>query len=262
MMRALWTAGTGMSAQQMNIDNISNNLANVNTAGFKKSRLEFQDLLYQTIRAAGSSSYQGGVLPTGLQVGHGVRSAASSKIFTQGDFQQTDGDLDLIIEGSGFFQVQQPDGTTAYTRNGAFNMDAEGRIVNSEGYLLVPEITIPEGTTEISVGSDGVVSVKISGQTDMQEVGTIELAVFTNQAGLESLGKNLYRNTEASGEAIVVTAGTEGAGTLAQGYLEMSNVKLVEEMVNMIVAQRAYEVNSKAIQASDEMLQTAASLRR
>lgn len=262
MMRALWTAATGMVAQQTNIDTISNNLSNVNTTGFKKMRVEFEDLLYQTIRSAGSSSYQGGVLPTGLQVGHGVRTAASTKIFTQGDFQQTDNSLDMVIEGNGFFQIQQPDGTTAYTRSGAFKMDGEGRVVSSEGYLLQPEITIPEGTTEISIGSDGTVSVMISGETTAQEVGSIELAVFTNQSGLRNLGKGLYEQTEASGEAIITTPGLDGSGTLIQNYLEMSNVKLVEEMVNMIVAQRAYDTNSKAIQAADEMLQTATELRR
>lgn len=262
MIRALWTAGTGMNAQQLNIDTIANNLSNVNTTGFKKMRMEFQDLLYQTIRSAGSPSYQGGMLPTGLQVGYGVRPGASTKIFTQGDFLQTDNSLDMVIEGDGFFQVQMPDGTIAYTRNGAFKADAEGRLVTSEGYLLQPEITIPSGTTEINIGSDGTISVTVSGQTQSQQVGNLELAIFTNQSGLNNLGKGLYQQTDASGEPVTATPGTDGAGTIIQGYLEMSNVKVVEEMVNMIVAQRAYEVNSKAIQAADEMLQTANNLRR
>jgi len=262
MIRALWTAGTGMNAQQLNIDTIANNLSNVNTTGFKKMRMEFQDLLYQTIRSAGSPSYQGGVLPTGLQVGYGVRPGASTKIFTQGDFLQTDNSLDVVIEGDGFFQVQMPDGTIAYTRNGAFKVDAEGRLVTSEGYLLQPEITIPSGTTDINIGSDGTISVVVAGETEAQQVGNLELAVFVNPSGLNNLGKGLYQITDASGEPVTTTPGTEGAGTVIQGYLEMSNVKVVEEMVNMIVAQRAYEVNSKAIQAADEMLQTANNLRR
>lgn len=262
MIRALWTASTGMTAQQLNIDTISNNLANVTTTGYKKMRMEFEDLLYQTIRSAGSSSYQGGTLPTGLQVGHGVRPAASTKIFTQGDFTPSDGDLDMVIEGDGFFQVQLPDGTVGYTRNGSFKMDSDGRVLSSEGYVLQPEITIPSGTTEINIGSDGTVSAKVSGQTGTQQIGTIELALFANQSGLANIGKGLYQQTDASGAPTTATPGTNGAGTTIQGYLEMSNVKVVEEMVNMIVAQRAYDVNSKAIQAADEMLQTANNLRR
>ena len=262
MIRALWTAGTGMMAQQLNIDTIANNLSNVNTTGFKKMRMEFQDLLYQTIRSAGSSSYQGGMLPTGLQVGYGVRPSASTKVFTQGDFLQTDNSLDMVIEGDGFFQVQMPDGSIAYTRNGAFKVDADGRLVTSEGYLLQPEITIPAGTTEINIGSDGTISVVVAGETEAQQVGNLELAIFMNPSGLNNLGKGLYQQTDASGEPMAATPGTDGAGTVIQGYLEMSNVKVVEEMVNMIVAQRAYEVNSKAIQAADEMLQTANNLRR
>lgn len=262
MIRALWTAATGMVAQQLNIDTISNNLANVNTTGYKKMRMEFQDLLYQTIRPAGAVSYQGGMLPTGLQVGLGSRAAATTKIFTQGDFMQTDNALDIVIEGNGFFQVQMPDGTLAFTRNGALKTDVDGRLVTSEGYYIQPEISIPEGTTDISIGADGTVSVKVSGETDVQEIGNLELATFLNQSGLENIGKGLFRQTQASGEPIVTTPGMDGAGTLVQGSLEMSNVKVVEEMVNMIVAQRAYEINSKAIQASDEMLQTANNLRR
>lgn len=262
MIRALWTAGTGMMAQQMNLDTISNNLANVNTTGFKKLRVEFEDLLYQTLRNAGSSATQGMQLPTGLQVGHGVRPIATTKIFTQGDYVLTENPLDLVIEGDGFFQVQMPDGTTGYTRCGAMKLSSEGRLTTSEGYYLQPDITIPSNTQSINVGSDGTVSVILAGEEETQEIGQIELANFTNPAGLSNIGKGLYQRTSASGEAIVVTPGTEGVGTIIQGSLEMSNVKTVEEMVSMIVAQRAYEVNSKAIQAADEMLQTANNLRR
>lgn len=262
MIRALWTAGTGMMAQQLNIDTIANNLANVNTTGYKKMRMEFEDLLYQTVRSAGSTSAQGQNLPTGLQVGLGVRPVASTKIFSQGDFLETDNSLDLVIEGDGFFQVQLADGSVAYTRNGAFKVDAEGRLVTSEGYLAQPEITIPSGTTDIDIGTDGTVSVQVSGQTAMQEVGRLELAVFINPAGLVNTGKGLYKQSDASGEPVTATPGSDGSGTLVQGFLEMSNVKVVEEMINMIVAQRAYEINSKAIQAADDMLQTANNLKR
>lgn len=262
MIRALWTAGTGMMSEQLTIDTIANNLANVNTTGFKKMRVEFEDLLYQTMRSAGSSSSQGVQLPTGLQVGHGSRALATTKIFSQGDIQQTDNALDLVIEGDGFFQVQLPDGSTAYTRSGALKLDDTGRVVTSEGYYLQPEITIPTGTTAIDIGSDGTVTVEVAGQSDPQEVGKIELAIFSNPAGLDNYGRGLYLQSGASGDPITTTPGTGGSGTIIQGSLEMSNVKVIEEMVNMIVAQRAYEVNSKAIQAADEMLQTANNLRR
>jgi flagellar basal-body rod protein FlgG len=262
MIRALWTAGTGMQAQQFNIDTISNNLANVNTIGFKKMRAEFEDLLYQTIRQPGSSAYQGQVLPTGLQVGHGVRPVATTKIFTQGDFQQSDNPLDLVIEGDGFFQVQLSDGSAAYTRNGAFKVDGEGRLVTSEGYIVQPEIIFPSGVENVNIGTDGTISVEVSGEDESQEIGRIDLVTFLNPAGLSNTGKGLYVQTAASGDAVTVTPGTEGAGTIIQYYLEMSNVKVVEEMINMIVAQRAYDVNSKAIQASDEMLEVANNLRR
>ena len=262
MMRALWTAGSGMLTQQTNVDTIANNLSNVNTIGFKKMRAEFEDLLYQTIREAGAASAQGRELPTGLQVGHGSRTVATTKIFTQGDFQQTDNPLDLVIEGDGFFQIMMPDGTIRYTRNGAFKLDSEGRMVTSEGFYLEPEITIPEGAIEIIVSQDGLVSVLMPGEISPQEIGQIELARFINPAGLINDGKGLYRQSVASGVPLVATPGTEGSGTIIQRYLEMSNVKVVEEMINMIVAQRAYEINSKAVQASDEMLQTANNLRR
>lgn len=262
MMRALWTAGSGMLAQQFNIDTISNNLANVTTTGFKKMRPEFEDLLYQTLREPGSLTHQDVELPTGLQVGHGARPVATTKIFTQGDFQATDNPLDLVIEGNGFFQIQMPDGTTNYTRNGAFKLDSDGKIVTSEGYYLQPEITVPQGTQSITIGTDGLVSVLMPGQTVPQKIGQIEMANFINPAGLSNTGQTLYAQTDASGEPVVSTPGTDGTGQIMSSYLEMSNVKVVEEMVNMIVAQRAYDINSKAVQASDEMLQTANGLKR
>lgn len=262
MMRSLWTAGSGMLAQQINIDNIANNLANVNTTGYKKSRVDFQDLLYQTVRSAGTPIIQGTQVPTGIQIGHGVRPVSTQKMFTQGEFKPTDGPLDVNIEGDGFFQVLMPDGSVAYTRDGAFKRDGEGRVVTSDGFPISPEVIIPEDATDISISTDGNISVKIKGQDTPQSIGQIELVRFINSAGLKSIGRNLYKITAASGEPIIGTPGLDGFGTLAHGYLEMSNVQVVEEMVSMIVAQRAYEVNSKAIQAADEMLQTANNLRR
>lgn len=262
MMRALWTAGTGMQAQQANIDVIANNLANVNTTGFKKSRTDFQDLMYQTIRAAGASTGPDTQLPSGIQVGHGVRQVATQKIYTQGNFQNTGNPLDVVIEGEGFFQIAMPDGSISYTRDGAFKKDGQGRIVTSEGYLLEPQITIPENALSISISGDGRVTAKIAGQNEAQDLGQIELARFINPAGLESTGRNLLKETAASGAPIRSNPGADGAGTLVQQYLEMSNVQIVEEMVNMIVAQRAYEINSKAITTSDEMLSQAANLKR
>ena len=257
MIRSLWTAATGMQAQTLNIDVISNNLANVSTSGFKKSRAEFQDLLYETLRPAGGSSSETSEVPVGIQVGHGTRPSAVNRIFVQGDFQQTKNELDLAIEGDGFFQIIQANGDTAYTRDGSFKLDNEGRIVNSDGFLLEPEITVPNNTIAISIAIDGTVSVLQSGQAEPAEIGTIQLARFLNPSGLHSIGRNLYIPTGASGDEILGTAGEDGFGTIAQGYLEGSNVSVVEEMVNMIVAQRAYETNSKVIQASDEMLQMA-----
>ena len=257
MIRSLWTAATGMQAQTLNIDVISNNLANVSTSGFKKSRAEFQDLLYETLRPAGVSSSETSQVPVGIQVGQGTRPSAVNRIFVQGDFQQTKNELDLAIEGDGFFQIIQANGDAAYTRDGAFKLDNEGRIVNADGFLLEPEITVPNNTIAISIGIDGTVSVLQSCQAEPAEIGTIQLARFLNPAGLHSIGRNLYIPTASSGEELLGTAGEDGFGTIAQGYLEGSNVSVVEEMVNMIVAQRAYETNSKVIQASDEMLQMA-----
>ena len=262
MFRSLYIAATGMEAQKLNIDVISNNLANVNTAGFKKSRADFQDLMYQTIRTPGTSSGEGTQVPSGIQVGLGVKPVAVQKIFQQGDFVASGNPLDLVIEGDGLFQIQKPDGTIAYSRSGAFKLDSEGRIVNSDGYPLDPGITVPANTTSITIGSDGKVSVMQAGSSAATEVGQIELAKFINPGGLSSIGKNLYDPTASSGEATTANPSTQGLGSISQGYVEMSNVNIVEEMVNMIVSQRAYEINSKAVQASDEMLQVANNLRR
>lgn len=262
MIRSLYTAATGMEAQQLNMDVIANNLANVNTSGFKKSRVDFQDLLYQTLRTAGSTQAQGMQVPTGIQVGLGTRAAAIQKIFTPGDYQQTGNDLDLIIEGDGFFQVMLPSGELAYTRDGSFKIDGEGRVVTSDGYPVQPEITIPAETKDIAIGADGTISVTAAGQNEPQELGQIQIVKFLNPAGLISEGRNLLVTSAASGEPITGTPGTDGLGTIAQGFVEMSNVKVVEEMVNMITAQRAYEANSQAIRIADQMLEIANNTRR
>ncbi|ABL01042.1 flagellar basal-body rod protein FlgG [Pelobacter propionicus] len=262
MMRALWTAASGMQAQQKNIDVVAHNLANVNTTGFKRSRADFEDLIYQNQRSTGSPATNTTQVPTGIQIGLGTRLASVSKLFTTGDFSQTGNELDIAIEGDGFFQIQMPDGTTAYSRAGAFKKDDQGRIVTPNGDPLLPEIVIPNNTTKIDIGSDGTVSATQSGQTTPTTVGTIQLALFANPAGLFSMGKNLYKETDSSGTPTTGTPGQDGLGTVAQGMLEMSNVSVAEEMVNMIIGQRAYEANSKAVQAADEMLQTANNLRR
>ena len=262
MQRALWIASTGMQAQTLNIDVIANNLANVNTTGFKRSRADFQDLLYHSLRDAGSTSAQGSEVPTGIQIGHGTRPVATQKIFSQGDYQQTENQLDMAIEGKGFFQIIQPNGDTAYSRAGAFKLDGQGRIVTSDGFLLEPEISIPTDATSISIGTDGTVSIKQAGETEPSEIGTIQLAMFINPSGLESIGRNLYLPTKSSGEVTTGTAGEDGFGTISQGYLEMSNVSVVDEMVSMIAAQRAYELNSKAVKTVDDMLQMANNLKR
>lgn len=262
MIRSLWTAASGMMAQQLNIDVISNNLANVNTAGFKKSRADFQDLLYQTIKSPGAASSADTQVPTGIQVGLGTRPVAVQKLFMQGDFQQTGAELDMAIEGSGFFQITQPNGEVAYSRAGTFKLDGEGRIVTSDGYPMEPEITLPADAISVEIGADGTISVLQAGTTTPTEVGTIQLANFSNPAGLKSLGRNLFAPTASSGDVSVGIPGENGIGGISQGFLEMSNVSIVDEMVNMIVSQRAYEVNSKAITTADEMLQTATNLRR
>jgi len=262
MLRSLWTAASGMTAQQTNMDNISNNLANVNTVGFKKSRTNFEDLMYQELRPAGAVTAAGVNHPTGLQIGLGTRVVSTEKIFTQGNFQQTGNQLDVTIEGDGFFQITLPDGNIAYTRNGAFKVDADGNIVTSQGYLLEPEINIPEDALEVAIGEDGTVSVIMPGEQEADEIGAIETVRFINPSGLRAIGKNLFLPTGASGDPQPGVPGEDGFGTLAQGGLEMSNVNIVESMVNMITGQRAYEVNSKAIQTGDEMLQIVNNLKR
>lgn len=262
MIRALWTAASGMQSQQKNLDVVANNLANVNTAGFKKSRADFQDLMYQNLKTSGAPSTNATQVPTGIQIGLGSRLAAVTKVFTPGDFTQTGNELDMAIEGDGFYQIQLPDGGTGYSRSGAFKKDSTGRVVTSDGYPLLPAISIPSNATKVNIGTDGTVSVMQAGQNTPTQVGNIQLASFSNPSGLSAQGKNLFLPTDASGAATTGTPGQTGLGTIAQGFLEMSNVSVMEEMVNMIVGQRAYEINSKAVQASDEMLQTANNLRR
>ena len=255
-MRSLWTATTGMNAQQLNIDVIAHNLANVNTTGFKKSRADFQDLLYQMIKVPGSPTSAETQSPTGIQVGLGVRPAAVQKVFTEGDLLHTGNELDIAIEGTGFFQVEMPDGNIAYTRAGNLKRDGDGRLVNSDGYPIQPELAIPENARRITISETGVVSAVLGDDTTSTELGNIELAMFTNNSGLMALGRNLFRETEASGSAVLGTPGTEGYGTLAQTFLEGSNVDMIEELAGMITSQRAYEINSKAVSTSDEMMQT------
>jgi flagellar basal-body rod protein FlgG len=260
MLRALYSSAAGMQSQQLNLDVIANNLANVNTTGFKKSKIEFQDLLYQTTRAAGAEQGAGNQLPTGLQVGHGSRPVATSKVFTNGELTQTGERLDVAIQGDGFFEVQLPDGTRAYTRDGALKTASDGRITTSDGLALQSGFQpVPQGTTAVNIAPSGEVTLTSSSGSQSFRV---QLVRFANPSGLESVGRNLYRETPASGPAELGNPGENGFGDLAQGYLEMSNVKIVEEMVNMIVAQRAYEVNSKAVQASDEMMQMSNNLKR
>ena len=262
MIRSLYTAATGMIAQQTQIDVTSNNIANVNTIGYKKQRAEFADLFYQVMEYAGveNGSTQGN--PTGIEVGLGARPTAITKEFSQGNFKESGNSLDMAITGNGFFQVELPDGTIAYTRNGAFKLDGNGTIVNSDGHKLIPEITVPENVLNVSVAADGTVSVVQAGETTPNQIGKIELANFINPAGLHSLGDNLYEKTIASGDAVTGTAGLEGFGNIRQGFVEMSNVQLVEEMTDLITGQRAYEANSKAITTSDEMLRTVNELKR
>ncbi|MEP6716182.1 MAG: flagellar basal-body rod protein FlgG [Terriglobia bacterium] len=263
MIRAMYSAASGMTAQQLNIDNIANNLANANTAGYKARRAQFQDLLYQNLITPGSSAGQSTVVPTGLQLGLGTRASSNEIIQTQGAFASTGNPLDVVIQGRGFFQIKQANGQTAYTRAGSFHLDATGSIVTSDGDLLQPQITIPPTAQALSIGADGTVSYTLPGQTQSQNAGQITLANFQNPAGLNSLGRSLYVPTDASGDAAVGTpGGNEGLGSLQQGYLEQSNVSIVDEFINMITSQRAYEANSKVVKAADEMYQQANNLKQ
>ena len=260
MIRAMFTASTGMHAQQIFVDATANNLANTNTTGFKKSRVDFQDIFYQKFRSAGAENVAGTQIPTGIEVGLGVKPVSISKIFTQGELIKTDNPLDVAIEGRGFLQILLPDGTTAYTRDGAIKLDSTGQLVNGDGLIFQPAITIPTGTVEITIGQDGTITT-IDETGTGTNVGQIQLADFLNPPGLTSLGRNIYQETVASGTPTPGNPGDSGMGTLSQGFLEISNIQLVEELVNLILAQRAYEVNSRVIKTSDEMLRVATQLK-
>ncbi|WP_408601842.1 flagellar basal-body rod protein FlgG [Pseudomonas sp. PLMAX] len=260
MLPSLSTAATGMTAQQTQMDVISNNLANLGTNGFKGSRANFEDLMYQNLRQPGAVSSADTSLPSGMQVGTGVRPVATERLHTQGNLQATENSTDLAINGNGFFQVQMPNGDNAYTRDGSFQKDANGQMVTSNGYLIQPSITIPENALSISVSKDGIVSVTTPGNSASTQVGQLQVATFVNPAGLQSIGENLYLETDASGTANENQPGQNGAGSLYQGYVETSNVNVVQEMVGMIQTQRAYEMNSKVVKASDEMLARIAQL--
>ncbi len=263
MIRALFSAASGMSAQQLNVDNIAHNLANANTVGYKSRRAQFQDLLYQSVVQPGAAAGQQTVVPTGLQLGLGTRASSNEIVFSQGDFSQTKNPFDVVIQGRGFFQVRRPSGELAYTRAGSFHLDRDGNIVTADGDPLEPQITIPPDAQQISIAADGTVSYTQPNQTAAQQAGQIQLANFQNPAGLNSLGGNLYAPTDASGDPTVgAPGGQEGLGTLLQGYLEQSNVSVVEEFINLIVAQRGYEANSKVVQAADNMYQQVNNLAR
>lgn len=263
MIRAMWTAATGMTAQQLNVDTIANNLANVNTNAFKRSRAEFADLLYQVQRMPGTNASNVGVFPVGIQIGAGVRPVTVAKEWQQGNMRQTNNELDMAIDGAGFFQVMRPDGTVMFTRNGSFKRDNVGNLVTGDGDLMNPVITIPSGALKLDIGQDGTVSVLLPGVTQASQVGQIQLTRFDNPSGLVAMGNNLFLDSFASGPPLQGIGGfATGFGIIQQGYLESSNVNLAEEMVNMIIAQRSYEINSKTIQASDEMMAIANNLRR
>ena len=261
MIRALRTAALGMSAQQTGVDNIANNLSNANTTGYKRSTIVFQDLLYQTVQAPGTGEAEG-AQPASLQLGHGAAAIASVRSFSQGGLTETGNSLDLAISGDGFIQLQRPDGTIAYTRDGTLTLSADGMITSQTGLAMDPDIMVPPETVELHVSQDGVVSARLQGETESVELGQIELARFTNPAGLNPIGGNLFEPTEASGEPTIGTPGEDGLGVVRQGYLEAANVDVVKEMVNLITAQRAYEINSKMVNTSDEMLQIANNLKR
>ncbi len=263
MIRALYSAASGMTAQQLNVDNIAHNLANANTAGFKTRRAQFQDLLYQNLVQPGAAAGQQTTVPTGLQLGLGARAASNEIIFTQGNFAQTENPLDMVIQGRGFFQVRRPSGELAYTRAGAFHLDRDGNLVTQDGDALEPQVTIPKEAQAITIAGDGTVSYSLPNQTQAQQAGQIQLADFQNPAGLNSIGRNLYLATAASGDPVTgVPGGQEGLGALLQGYTEQSNVSVVDEFINLIVSQRAYEANSKVVKAADEMYQQVNNLTR
>lgn len=255
MIRALYTAASGMTAQQMNVDNIANNLANANTTGYKMRRTQFQDLMYQNITQPGSAAGAQTTVPTGLQVGLGTRPVANEIVFTQGSFSQTNNPLDVVIQGNGFFQVTMPTGEISYTRDGSFQLDMNGKIVTSSGDPLDPAITIPPEALNLAIAKDGTVSYSLTGQTNAVNAGQIQLASFQNPAGLNAIGGNLFATTDASGPPTITNPGLTGVGTLQQGYLEQSNVSVVQEFINLIAAQRGYEANSKVVKAADEMYQ-------
>jgi flagellar basal-body rod protein FlgG len=263
MIRALYSAASGMNAQQTNLDNIANNLANANTTGYKSRRAQFQELMYQNLLQPGAAAGQQTIVPAGLQVGLGTRTASNSILMSQGSFTQTNNPLDLVIQGNGFFQVQLPNGELAYTRAGSFQLDKNGNVVTSNGDLLQPNIVIPANAQSVTIATDGTVSYTAPGQTATQKAGQIQLANFANPAGLNSIGSSMYQPTDASGDPIVdVPGGTQGLGTLLQGYTEQSNVSVVDEFVNLIVAQRAYEASSKVVKAADEMYQDVNNIER
>jgi len=262
MIRSLRTAALGMSAQQLKVDTISNNLANVNTTGYKKSDVQFQDLMYQNIQSGNVDQSNNKEKPGTIQIGHGNKPVASFKTFTIGAIEETGNPLDLAINGKGFVQVLKPDGAIAFTRDGAMRMDSSGNLVTASGLSVYPEITIPDNAESVSISEDGIISIKYPDEIQPEEIGQIELATFVNPAGLESIGGNLFEHTSASGEPIFGTPGEEGVGAVVQGYLEKSNVDVVKEMVGLIVAQRAYEINSKAIKTSDELLAMTNGLKR
>ena len=255
MINSLWISKTGMQAQQTQLDVISNNMANVSTNGFKRASAVFEDLMYQNLRQVGAADTEQNNLPTGLQVGLGVRTVATSRQFSQGSLQQSGNQLDIAVNGQGFLQVALPDGTTGYTRDGSLQVDSQGRLVTSSGLAIAGDITVPAEAQSVTIGSDGVVTAKVPGNAQPQQLGNIELATFINPAGLEPRGQNLYTETVASGNPTTGAPGSAGMGTLMQGYVETSNVNVVQELVTMIQTQRAYEMNSKAIQTSDQMLQ-------
>lgn len=260
MIRSMMTAATGMDAQQLYMDTISNNLSNVNTTGYKRVKMEFQDLMYQALREPGTRNVEGAVAPVGVEVGLGVKPAATQRVFEQGSLNRTENPMDIAIQGEGLFQITLPDGTIGYTRDGSFSLSSEGTVVTSSGFPLSPAITVPPGSGDMQVSEDGLVTVQLA--SERQEIGQIELARFINPSGLRALGGNLFLETEATGAPMIQTPGTEGSGTLMQNYVESSNVQAVQEMVNMITAQRAYEIVSKSITVSDEMLSTANNLKR